>query len=207
MVKFTSKTFVSIILGVASEIAVRDMEIEQHHADIERLKNGESQLALDNANLDYSIGVLKGQVGELTERLQLSEDSNKNMFNENASLVEQNRGLLQTNATLTQHNRDLLQRDVETSTELDAIKEGTPPVLATAENVRKLLLATKTKDTIIIAEAVHLLMDTPLVEAMAFVKQTMDTAENGELIGPIGDDEETSGVEGEAAKEVARQVG
>lgn len=206
MIKISAAAFTTLTISIAQELSARDQEIQRHHEEIAKLKQEESQYTLELANRDYSLGVLKGQVTDLTERLQLSEESNKNFFNTNESLVQQNRDLLKQIEAMWADNLNLLKREVYLTSELDTIQEG-KAVNVSKDNVRSLMLSIKSNDTIFIAEHVHKLMDIPLVEAMAFVKDTLpDANEHVEIVGPI-DDDETSGVEGVTAKEVESQVG
>lgn len=166
MVRLTTKTWVALTVAFAGELAARDTEIERHHSDIEDLTQTNSLLREQNAEKDFNAGELNGEVTALTERLQYSEDGNKDAFNE----VQRLTALV---ATLRADNAAVMQKESEMSYELESLKEGKPVQTANPENLRSLMRAMLTGDTDRVGQAVHKLLDIPFTEAILFAQQTV----------------------------------
>lgn len=173
MIHMNNKAMVMLITSVASVLAAKDLEIQNHHDDIDLLKGRESDLAQDLASVEYGNGELRGQITDLTERLQLAETSNAAFFNTQQAFKADNLALNARVDTLKADALALIERDNDLTFQLEEIKQGKPIVTATPENVKGLILAMLSGDTDQVALACHKLMDIPLVNAKTFAEETL----------------------------------
>lgn len=197
-IRISARSFALLATTFVTQVASYINQIGILEGDVEALKERESDLVKDLSDTSYRNGELQGQVTDLTERLALSEESNRNIFNQNEKLLSDNKALITQVNDLTAEN--------------DSLKEGKPVVAASAKNVRSLIQALILGDKLIVGEAVHKLMDIPLTEAIDFAEEAvkatalMDSPLEAVISGvaPKTDDED---VVTSVPAEVERQVG